>query len=85
MVGPRRAAPARRASARQGRAGLGREDHIATAPVYYHNYALGPRAVAGRYLLEAVFGPGAREDWRDTVQRATGESMNPQHFVRSLA
>jgi peptidyl-dipeptidase A len=79
--------------------------HVATAPVYYHNYVLGnlisaqlrayleenitlgpfyENEVAGRYLLESVFGPGARENWRDTVLRATGEPLNPRHFVRSL-
>ncbi len=40
--------------------------------------------VAGRYLLEAVFGPGARDDWRTTVIRATGEALTPDYFVRSL-
>jgi peptidyl-dipeptidase A len=40
--------------------------------------------VAGRYLLESFFGPGARENWRDTVLRATGEPLNPEHFVTSL-
>jgi peptidyl-dipeptidase A len=40
--------------------------------------------VAGRYLQEAVFGPGARHDWRDTVLGATGERLNPDYFVRSL-
>jgi peptidyl-dipeptidase A len=39
---------------------------------------------AGRYLQEAVFGPGARNDWRDTVLGATGERLNPDYFVRSL-
>jgi peptidyl-dipeptidase A len=39
---------------------------------------------AGRYLLESFFGPGARENWRDTVLRATGEPLDPGHFVRSL-
>lgn len=39
--------------------------------------------ISGRYLLEAVFGPGARENWRDTVQRATGEKLNPEHFVKA--
>ncbi len=39
---------------------------------------------AGRYLLEAVFGPGARESWQDTVLRATGEQLNPDYFVASL-
>lgn len=40
--------------------------------------------VAGRYLQESIFGPGARESWRDTVLRATGEPLNPEHFVGSL-
>jgi peptidyl-dipeptidase A len=40
--------------------------------------------VSGRYLQEAVFGPGARNDWEDTVLGATGESLNPEYFVRSL-
>jgi peptidyl-dipeptidase A len=40
--------------------------------------------LAGRYLLEAVFGPGARNDWQDTVLRATGEKLNPDYFVKSL-
>jgi peptidyl-dipeptidase A len=40
--------------------------------------------VVGRYLLEAVFGPGARNNWEDTVLRATGERLNPVYFVNSL-
>jgi peptidyl-dipeptidase A len=31
--------------------------------------------IAGRYLQEAFFGPCPREDWRDTVLRATGEPL----------
>ena len=79
--------------------------HVATAPVYYHNYVMGnliaaqlrdylethitqgpfyQNEVAGRYLLESFFGPGARENWRDTVQRATGEPLDPDHFVKSI-
>ena len=38
---------------------------------------------AGRYMLEAIFGPGARENWRDTVLRATGEPLDPACFLRS--
>lgn len=53
------------------------ESHITHGPFYENE-------VAGRYLLESFFGPGAREDWRDTVLRATGEHLNPEHFVRSL-
>lgn len=40
--------------------------------------------VAGRYLQESIFGPGARESWRETVLRATGEPLNVSHFVDSL-
>jgi peptidyl-dipeptidase A len=41
--------------------------------------------VAGRYLQEAVFGPGARGNWENTVLRATGEKLNPNYFVKSLS
>jgi peptidyl-dipeptidase A len=53
------------------------ESHITRGPFYENE-------VAGRYLLESFFGPGARENWRDTVLRATGEPLNPEHFVKSL-
>jgi peptidyl-dipeptidase A len=53
------------------------ESHITQGPFYENE-------VAGRYLLESFFGPGARENWRDTVLRATGEPLNPEYFVKSL-
>ena len=53
------------------------ESHITQGPFYENE-------VAGRYLLESFFGPGARENWRDTVLRATGEPLNAEHFVKSL-
>ena len=40
--------------------------------------------VAGRYLLESFFDPGARENWKDTVLRATGEPLNAEHFLEVL-
>jgi peptidyl-dipeptidase A len=40
--------------------------------------------VAGRYLVEAFFGPGARENWRDTVLRATGDPLSTAHFVGAI-
>jgi peptidyl-dipeptidase A len=40
--------------------------------------------VAGRYLQEAVFGPGARNGWQETVLGATGERLNPDYFVAPL-
>lgn len=39
---------------------------------------------AGLYLLESLFGPGARENWRDTVERATGAPLGTGRFVGSL-
>jgi peptidyl-dipeptidase A len=40
--------------------------------------------VAGRYLQEALFGPGARNNWEDTILGATGERLNPDYFVKTL-
>jgi len=40
---------------------------------------------AGRWLMERVFKPGAREDWSGHVRTATGEALNPKYFVRSLS
>jgi peptidyl-dipeptidase A len=40
--------------------------------------------VAGRYLQEALFGPGARNRWDDAVLGATEERLNPDYFVNSL-
>ncbi len=38
----------------------------------------------GRYLQEALFGPGARNRWEDAVLGATGERLNLDYFVKSL-
>ena len=54
------------------------DTHITRGPFYEHE-------VAGRYLVEASFGPGARENWRDTVLRATGEPLGPGHFVEAIS
>ena len=35
----------------------------------------------GFYLIENIFRPGARYDWNTMLRRATGEDLNPQHFV----
>jgi peptidyl-dipeptidase A len=53
------------------------EKHVAGGPFFMSE-------LAGRYLLEAVFNPGARDNWQDTVLRATGEKFNPGYFVKSL-
>jgi len=38
-------------------------------------------AEVGSYLVEKIFRPGARYDWNTLLKRATGEDLNPQHFV----
>jgi peptidyl-dipeptidase A len=38
-------------------------------------------AEVGSYLVEKIFQPGARYDWNTLLKRATGEDLNPQHFV----
>ena len=53
------------------------ESYITGGPFYESE-------VSGRYLLEAVFGPGARDNWRDTILRATGEPLNPDYFIRAV-
>ena len=54
------------------------EERIAGGPFFTSE-------VAGRYLQEAIFGPGARNDWKVTVLGATGEPLNPEYFVRSIS
>jgi peptidyl-dipeptidase A len=53
------------------------EEHVTGRPFFMSE-------VAGRYLQDAVFGPGARDNWQDTVLRATGEKLNPDYFMNSL-
>jgi len=33
------------------------------------------------YLVEKVFKPGARYDWNTMLEKATGEDLNPAHFI----
>ena len=42
------------------------EEQLASEPFFMSE-------IAGRYLQEALFGPGARNRWEDAVLRATGE------------
>jgi peptidyl-dipeptidase A len=64
--------------------------HLIAAQLRHHleeRVAGGPffmSEVAGRYLLEAIFGPGARNNWEDTVLGATGERLDLNYFVESL-
>jgi peptidyl-dipeptidase A len=51
----------------------------------YHDVAKSESYVGnpqvGSYLVEKIFRPGARYDWNTLLKRATGEELNPQHFV----
>jgi peptidyl-dipeptidase A len=37
--------------------------------------------LVGDYLVEKVFRPGARYDWNTMLTYATGEQLNPAHFI----
>ena len=54
------------------------ETHITQGPFFMSE-------VTGRSLLQAVFDPGDRDDWRPTEIRATGEALAPEYFMKSLA
>jgi peptidyl-dipeptidase A len=54
------------------------ETHVTRGPFYENE-------VAGRYLVEAFFGPGARENWQDTVVRTTGQPLRAEHFVGAIS
>jgi peptidyl-dipeptidase A len=42
------------------------------------------RPETGAFLRKAIFEPGARYAWNDMLARATGENLNPEHFVRQF-
>ena len=62
-------------------------DHIVTnvlglesgADVSYVN-----QPKVGAYLREKVLGPGAVYHWDDMIERATGEKLTPDHFVKQF-
>lgn len=39
----------------------------------------------GRFLMERVFRPGARRHWQAALEHATGERLQPRHFVDEVA
>lgn len=43
------------------------------------------RREAGRFLVEAVFAPGAAQRWDRLIETATGEPLNAGHLARHLA
>ncbi|MEX2583215.1 MAG: M2 family metallopeptidase [Gemmatimonadota bacterium] len=71
--------------------------HLSLAPVYYHNYLLGELMasqlthamhdsalapeLAGSFLRERIFAPGASLPWNDLLREATGEPLTGKYFV----
>jgi peptidyl-dipeptidase A len=49
--------------------------HVAKSESYAGN------SDVGNYLVERIFKPGARRDWSSMLTDATGEPLNPEHFV----
>jgi len=43
------------------------------------------RAAAGEFFRERVFALGATLPWNEGLEFATGEKLNPDHFVRQFA
>jgi peptidyl-dipeptidase A len=39
---------------------------------------------AGAFLTERLFRQGARRDWNDTMRHATGEPLDPEHWIRQF-
>lgn len=48
---------------------------VVKTPSYAGNPAV------GNYLVEKIFKPGARYEWNEMLKRATGEALNPEHFI----
>jgi peptidyl-dipeptidase A len=42
------------------------------------------KPAAGAFLKDQVFRHGASMDWQDTLKAATGELLNPDHFMRQF-
>ncbi|SFI80423.1 M2 family metallopeptidase [Thermoflavimicrobium dichotomicum] len=38
----------------------------------------------GKFFIEKVFKPGDRYGWEGMIERATGEPLNPEHFVKQF-
>ena len=72
--------------------------HIAVAPVYYFSYLIGelfassleeqidlfPSEKTGQFLKEKVFKPGNSMKWSELIKQVTGESLNPEPWLRQF-
>ena len=56
--------------------------HIHREVVKSESYVGNP--AVGRFLIEKVFKPGARYEWNTMLANATGEELNPEHFIHQF-
>ncbi|HEX2981981.1 MAG TPA: hypothetical protein VHO28_00410, partial [Ignavibacteriales bacterium] len=38
----------------------------------------------GNYFKEKVFGPGAKYQWNDMIERATGEKLTAKYYAKQF-
>ena len=57
-------------------------EHIYRDVVKAKSYVGNPET--GRFLVEKIFKPGARYEWNELLLRATGEELNPEHFLKQF-
>jgi Zn-dependent M32 family carboxypeptidase len=56
---------------------------------YIHNQVTKAQSYVGHkevgdYLVGKIFKPGARYDWNTLLSNATGETLNPEYFVKQF-
>lgn len=51
---------------------------VVRKPSYVGNPAV------GKYLVEKIFKPGSRYEWNEMLAQATGEPLNPEHFIQQF-
>lgn len=56
--------------------------HLTTKVV--HAPSIVGQLATGKFLIEQVFRPGARYHWNEMLQRATGEKLNPAHYLKQF-
>ena len=57
-------------------------EHVYRSVVKTESYI--GNAAAGQFLVQRVFKPGARYQWNEMLKQATGEELNPEHFIRQF-
>ncbi|MBU1702671.1 MAG: M2 family metallopeptidase [Candidatus Eisenbacteria bacterium] len=49
-----------------------------------NNTSIAGHPAVGRYLKEKIFSPGTGLRWDELLRRSTGESLNPEYFVKQF-